>query len=125
MAAATRPARDDSIHTSLWTKCRVQEEGNDKVQVPAIGQGIGYDAVTERPAQKTGNQRSLTTLRIRFLCTKECQTTYMAIVKRLVDRGLAKSPTMKSKEIKEDVEQVPEQKGGHGRSLDDQDWVPG
>ena len=49
----------------------------------------------------------------------------MAIVKRLVDRGLAKSPTMKSKEIKEDVEQVPEQKGGHGRSLDDQDWVPG
>ena len=47
----------------------------------------------------------------------------MAIVKRLVDRGLAKSPTMKSKEIKEDVEQVPEQKGGHGRALDDQDWA--
>ena len=45
----------------------------------------------------------------------------MAIVKRLVDRGLAKSPTMKSKEIKEDVEQVPEQQGGHGPSSSGRD----
>ena len=62
---------------------------------------------------------------IRFLWTKECQTTYMAIVKQLVDRGLAKSPTMKSKRIEEDIELVPEQQGGHGRALDDKDWVPG
>ena len=64
MAAATRPARDDSIHTSLWTKCRVQEEGNDKVedQVP-VDEGVldnlhGHSQAAggQRPSQKSNNE---------------------------------------------------------------------